>query len=316
MPKNILISGINGFVGSNLALNELKHGNKVIGIVRDLNDKSQRDILDRCTIIRGDISNQNLIKRILSDYEIDLVYHVAASSIVRIANKNPYDCYLSNVVGTINVLEAVRSIGKNIKVVMASSDKAYGTHDKLPYTEDMKLQPDDPYSTSKACADLIGQSYFKTYGLNINIIRCANIYGYRDMNLSRIIPNTILRICRVEKPQIYSGVLNYKREFMFIEDVCNAYHILSEKGEPGEIYNIGDSECYTVEQIVALISEIMKYEGGYDIIGKDFIEIPFQYLSAEKLKGLGWKKEIPLSTGLQRTIQWYKELHAIKPLKI
>lgn len=303
---NIFITGINGFVGSNLAEYELKRGNNVIGIVRDINKKSRPYILDKCTIIRGDILDLNLLKRILADYEIDTVYHIAASSIVKIANKNPLDCYTSNIFGTINILEAVRLINKNIKVVMASSDKSYGTHDKLPYTEDMKLQPDDPYSTSKACADMIGQSYFKTYGLNINIIRCANIYGYGDMNLSRIIPNTILRILRNEKPQIYSGVLNYKREFMFIDDVCNAYHLLAEKGERGEIYNIGDDEWWTVENIVNTISQIMGYTGGFDVIGKDFIEIPFQYLSAEKLKSIGWKKEIPLKTGLERTINWYK----------
>lgn len=306
--RTVLITGINGFVGANLAAYELALGNKVIGIIRDINQKTQLDITSRCTIIRGDVLDFSLVKRVISDYEVDVVYHLAAASIVRIANKNPMNCYLSNVIGTVNVLEAVRQVNKNIKVVMASSDKAYGSHEILPYTEDMKLQPDDPYSTSKACADLIGQSYHKTYGLNINIIRCANIYGHRDMNLSRVVPNTILRILNGMKPQIYSGVLNYKREFIFIDDVCEAYHILSHKGEPGEIYNIGDTEFFTIEEIVEKIALAMNYAWGYEVIGKDFLEIPFQYLSANKLNELGWSKKTNIDEGLIKTINWYRGL--------
>ena len=306
--KNILITGINGFVGSSLAEKELESGNNVIGIVRDLNIKTQKDILDKCTIIRGDIEDINILERIVSDYEIDLIYHLAALSIVRIADKNPLDCYRSNIMGTINILEAVRRVKPEIKVVVASSDKAYGTHDTLPYTEDMKLQPDDPYSTSKACADLLAQSYHKTYGMDINVIRCANIYGPRDMNLSRIIPNTIRKILNNEKPQIYSGVLNFKREFLFIDDVCEAYQLLSENGVAGEIYNIGDTEFYTIKDLVQEISDIMEFTEGYEVMGKDFLEIPFQYMSADKLKSLGWSKKHSFNQGLVKTIKWYKKI--------
>jgi CDP-glucose 4,6-dehydratase len=155
--KNILITGINGFVGSSLAEKELGNGNNIVGIIRDENNKTQQDIINRCTIIKGDILDLNLLERVISEYEIDLIYHIAAMSIVKIANKNPINCYKRNIMGTINILEALRKINAKIKVVVASSDKGYGTHDpdKLPYVEDMKLQPDDPYSTSKACADLI-----------------------------------------------------------------------------------------------------------------------------------------------------------------
>jgi len=304
--KNILITGINGFVGGSLAEKELSMGNNIIGIVRDINNKTQPDILDRCTVIRGDILDADLVDRVVGDYEIDIIYHLAALSIVRIADKNPLNCYKSNIIGTVNVLEAVRKINPKIKIVIASSDKSYGTHDKLPYTEDMKLQPDDPYATSKACADLIAQSYFKTYGLNVNVIRCANIYGLRDMNLSRLIPNTILKILAGKKPQIYSGVLHFKREFLFIEDVCEAYHILSNKGKAGEIYNIGDDEFITIQEAVELISEILEFNEGYEIIEKDFLEIPFQYMSANKLKALGWDKTYSFKSGLIKTIEWYK----------
>ena len=304
--KNILITGINGFVGGSLAEKELSMGNNVIGIVRDINNKTQPDILNRCTVIRGDILDADLVDRVVGDYEVDVIYHLAALSIVRIADKNPLNCYKSNILGTVNVLEAVRKINSKIKIVIASSDKSYGTHDKLPYTEDMKLQPDDPYATSKACADLIAQSYFKTYGLNVNVIRCANIYGLRDMNLSRLIPNTILKILAGKKPQIYSGVLHFKREFLFIEDVCEAYHLLSTKGEAGEIYNIGDDEFVTIQEAVEHISEILNFNGEYEIIEKDFLEIPFQYMSADKLKSLGWSKSHSFKEGLIKTIDWYK----------
>ena len=306
MVKNKLITGINGFVGSSVAEREINNGNNVIGIVRDINKKSQIDILNKCTIIYGDITDSELIDRIIAEYEIDLIYHLAAMSIVKIANKNPINCYKSNIMGTINILEGVRKINPNIKIVLASSDKSYGTHKVLPYTEDMKLQPDDPYSTSKACSDLIAQSYYKTYGININIIRCANIYGPRDMNFSRIIPNSINKILNNEKPQIYSGTLNFKRELIYIEDVVDAYCLLSENGLPGEIYNIGDVEFYTVEGIVKEISNLMNYNDGFDIIEKDFIEIPFQYMSADKIKELGWKKRNSFKEGLKKTIEWYK----------
>jgi CDP-glucose 4,6-dehydratase len=306
MKKNVLITGINGFVGSSVAEREIINGNNVIGIVRDINKKSQLDILNKCTIIYGDINDAFLIERIIAEYEINLVYHLAAMSIVKIANKNPINCYKSNIIGTINILEGVRKINPNIKVILASSDKSYGTHKILPYTEDMKLQPDDPYSTSKACADLIAQSYYKTYGIDVNIIRCANIYGPRDMNFSRIIPNSINKILNNQKPQIYSGVMLFKREFIYIDDVVDAYCLLSTNGISGEIYNIGDDEFYTIEDIVKKISKLMKYNGEIDIIEKDFIEIPFQYMSADKLKKLGWKKKYSFLNGLEKTIKWYK----------
>lgn len=300
----ILVTGLNGFLGCHLAEMEVDRGNTVIGIVRDFNHKSRYDIFERCIVLNGDITYFEWLKRVIADYEIDLIYHVAAQSIVKIANRNPINCYESNVMGTINVLEAVRQVNKAIKVICMSSDKAYGPHDVLPYTEDMKLMPDDPYSTSKACADLIAQSYCKTYGLNVNIIRCANIYG-ADQNGSRIIPNTINRILRGEKPQVYSGVLKYQREFIHVSDVCQAFKIIAEKGVPGEAYNIGDEEAFTIEDLVNRICRLMDYVGDIDIIHKDFLEIPHQWLSAKKLQALGWEKKTNLTEGLIQTINYY-----------
>lgn len=300
----ILVTGANGFLGSHLAAMEIERENSVITIVRDFNHKSRHDILGNCIVISGDLMYFDTLKRIIADYEVDLIYHVAAQSIVRIANKNPMNCYESNVFGTINVLEAVRQVNKNIKVIIMSSDKAYGTHDVLPYTEDMKLQPDDPYSTSKACADLIAQSYYKTYGLNVNIVRCANIYGV-DPNESRIIPNTINRILDGLKPQVYSGVLQYQREFIHVSDVCEAFRIIADKGVAGEAYNIGDEESFTIEELVHRICRLMDYTGDIDIVQKDFYEIPKQWLSSDKLKALGWEKKVSLTEGLIQTINSY-----------
>ena len=301
---NILITGINGFIGSHLAV-YLKEDNYVIGLVREFNHKTKDNYLKGCTLVNGDVMNLELLKRILNDYEIDTVFHLAAQSIVKLANTNPKDTYLSNVIGTVNVLEAVRQINPKIKVICASSDKAYGIHDDLPYTEDMDVRAGDPYSTSKACSDLVAQSYAKTYDLNVNIVRSANVYGY-DLNLSRIIPSTITRILKGQKPIMYSGVANFKREFIHVTDVCMAYNIVADNGKPGEAYNIGDDEFHTIKDVVIRICEIMEYSPEIEIINRPFKEIPFQYLSAEKLKGLGWQKTIYIRKGLELTINEYR----------
>jgi len=301
---NILVTGINGFIGSHLAV-YLKEDNHVIGLIREFNHKTKDNYLKGCTLVQGDVMNLELLKRIINDYEIDTVFHLAAQSIVKLANTNPKDAYLSNVIGTVNVLEAVRQINPKIKVVCASSDKAYGVHDDLPYVETMDVRAGDPYSTSKACGDLVAQSYAKTYGLNVNIVRSANVYGY-DLNLSRIIPSTITRILKGKKPIMYSGVKDFKREFIHVHDVCQAYNIIAQIGKPGEAYNIGDDEFHTIGNVVEMITELMEVGGDIEIIERPFKEIPFQYLSADKLKALGWQKTFGLSIGLIDTIDEYR----------
>jgi len=308
---NILVTGINGFIGSHLAV-YLKEDHNVIGLVREFNHKTKREYFKSawankpdCTIVQGDVMNLDLIKRIVNDYEVDTIFHLAAQSIVKLANTNPKDAYLSNVIGTVNILEAVRQINPKIKVVCASSDKAYGVHEQLPYLETMDLRAGDPYSTSKACGDLVAQSYAQTYGLNVNIVRSANVYGY-DLNLSRIIPNTITRILKGQKPVLYSGVANFKREFIHVHDVCSAYNHISEEGKPGEAYNIGDDQFHTIREVVLHITRLMDVKSEVEIIERPFKEIPFQYLSADKLKSLGWIKTISLEQGLEQTINEYR----------
>lgn len=297
--KRTLITGTNGFLANRLIDYA---GTNVFGISRSDNHKASKKI----TTFYGDILDIEFLKRIVSENGIEVIYHLAAQSIVKIANTNPLYCLNDNIIGTANILEAARQINPNIKIVCASSDKSYGDHENLPYTEDMALQSGDPYSTSKACADLVAQSYFKTYNLNVNIVRSANIYGAGDMNLSRIIPNTVTKILKGEKPVIYSGVWDYKREFIYVDDVCEAYIKISEHGAPGEAYNAGTSFVYKVGDIVEKICKKMNWTGGVDIIQKSFPEIKMQYLSSDKISKLCWSPKVSIDEGLQKTIDWYK----------
>jgi CDP-glucose 4,6-dehydratase len=308
MRKNVLITGIQGFVGSNLALHELSKGNHVVGIVRDNNHKTREDILSKCSIIRGDITDLSIVDHAVGYYEIDTVYHLAANSIVKVGMADPVSNYNINVGGTVNVLDSVRRIRPGANIVVSSSDKAYGNHDVLPYTEDMKLNPGCPYSTSKSCTDLISQSFAMSYNLNINTVRCSNIYGPGDMNTSRLIPNSILRCLRGEKPVVYSGVADYRREFIYIKDVCEAYSLVADKGTAGEIYNIGINSFITIKDVLTKIVELMGVS-GIDVIEKDFPEIPFQWMDGTKLNSLGWHHTTSFDDGLKRSIGWYTNKH-------
>ena len=301
--RRTLITGTNGFLASRLV--DFVEG-EVFGISRCDNHKTGEK---KCTVLYGDILDLEFIKRVLSDYEITHIYHLAAQSIVRIANSNPDYAFRDNVMGVVNILEAVRQINPNIKCIIASSDKSYGEHITLPYTEDMALQASDTYSTSKACGDLVAQCYHRAYGLNLNIIRSANIFGAGDMNLSRIIPNTILKILNEQRPVIYSGVMGYKREFIYVDDVCEAYKFIAEKGIPGEAYNVGtdrESHVLTIGSLVEKICELMNWKGGVEIVDKSFSEITTQYLSSKKIHDLGWVEKTPMSDGLRKTINWYE----------
>jgi CDP-glucose 4,6-dehydratase len=309
--KNILITGISGFVGSNLALHELSRGNHVIGIIKDDNHKTRSDVLSKCSITRGDITDQGVVDHATGYYEVDVVYHLAANSIVKVGMADPVSNYRTNLMGSVNVLDSIRRVRPTAKVIVASSDKAYGNHDIMPYTEDMKLNPSCPYSTSKSCTDMISQSFSKTYGLNINTVRCSNIYGPGDMNTSRLIPNSILRILRGEKPMIYSGVANYRRELIYVTDVCEAYSLLAEQGISGEIYNIGIKKFSTIEEVVTMISNIMGID-GVDVVDKNFPEIPHQWMDGSKIASLGWKANTELYDGLVKSIGWYKERYDIE----
>lgn len=312
--KNVLVTGANGFAGAALCkrLIDTRPECRVVGLVKDRNFKSRRDILDRISVTVGDLTDFDAVRYAMSRYEIDTVFHLAAVTILRQSVQDPVSCYNTNVMGTVNVLEAARQVGVK-KVVAISSDKAYGTYEQLPYVESMPVQASaDPYSTSKACMDLIAQSYAQAYGLNVSILRAGNKYGPGDLNLSRLIPRSILRCLEGTAPQLYSGVGQYKREFMFIDDVVDAYLIVAERGGAGEAYNVGGSGFQTVFDTVNKICELTGFDGEPDVVDVDFKEIKEQYLDSSKIERLGWKCTHNIDEGLAKTVDWYKA-YALNP---
>lgn len=306
--SNILITGINGFLGSHCAEHFLAAGAHVIGIVKDLNRKSQEGILRRCSIVEGDIRDIDVIRYALSKYEADYVLHLAAQPIVRICNSDPYTAYMTNVVGTLNVMESLRVLKtRPTKVIGISSDKAYGPANKLPYTEESELVVACSYCTSKSCQDMIMRSYAKTYDLPVVVVRAGNLYGPGDLNTSRLIPRSILRMLSGQPPVLYSSVAEFVREFIYVDDAVGAFEVLLDKGVPGEAYNIGGTPPRKILDVIRMIRDKVDTSIGVELIEKDFYEIKEQYLCADKLKALGWASEVDLSEGLDRAIAWYKD---------
>jgi CDP-glucose 4,6-dehydratase len=310
--KNILITGINGFVGTAAAKTFHEQGFHVVGLVRDINFKSNLDIHKFCSIVRGDILDKDLLSSILSKYEISHILHLAAQPIVRICNSDPYSAYMTNMVGTLNLLESIRTINRKLeKVIIMTSDKAYGPHTVLPYREDFELKVADSYCTSKACQDMVSRSYAQTYDLPVTVVRAGNIYGAGDLNLSRLIPNTILRLLRNENATLYSGVAEYKREFIYVDDIVNAYQTLFKAStNPGEVFNIGGTSPLKTLDVITQIKDKINPSLKVDLIEKQFYEIPEQYLDGTKLQNLGWQAQVDISTGLDRTIKWIKTLNS------
>jgi CDP-glucose 4,6-dehydratase len=301
---NVLVTGANGFVGAALCEQLLEADITVVGLIRDRNYKSRRDILDKISVVYGDLRDADVVRYAVSKYEVDTIFHLGAITILKTATYDPKTCIQTNVMGTMNVLEAARECGHVRKVVVASSDKAYGNHDNLPYREDFALLASDPYSTSKSCTDLLTQSYAAS------ILRSGNIFGPGDLNKSRIIPGSILRVLDGEQPVIYSGVGNYKREFMYIDDVVAGYLTVRDRGLKGEAYNIGGSGFQNIFDTVDIILEEMETDIRPQIVEKDFIEIKEQYLDPTKLKDLGWSCNYDIRQGIRDTIPWYKDYHA------
>jgi CDP-glucose 4,6-dehydratase len=306
--QNILITGCNGFVGSALCSRLLDLGvDRIVGLVRDKNFKSRRDVLDRISVVFGDVRDFDTIRYVLSHYEIDTIFHLASVTILRQSVVDPITCYTTNVLGTANVLEAARQVGVK-KVVSISSDKAYGSYKRLPYRETMHVQASpDSYSTSKACMDLISRQYALGYGLDVSVIRAGNIYGPGDLNVSRLVPKSILRCLDNTPPVLYRGVAQFKREFMFIEDVIDAYLIIADRGLPGEAYNVGGSGYQSILETTKKIIALTGNDFEPEIVDRDFVEIKEQYLDPSKIEKLGWTCKHLIDEGLEKTVEWYKK---------
>lgn len=310
--QNVFVTGADGFIGSWLALRLLEKGANVTVVVRDLRKESNLRILNiegRVNIISGDIADYQLILRILNEYEIESVFHLAAQPLVGVAEKSPLSTFESNIKGTWTVLEAARNscVGRT---VISSSDKAYGTQPRLPYTEDQPLLARNPYDVSKSCADMLGQAYFATYKLPIAITRNANTYGPADLNFSRIIPGTIRSALRGETPIIRSDGTP-ERDYLYVEDAVSAYLTLAENMHRtdvvGKAFNFGTGKPVSVLELFNTIVKLCGKNLEPKILGEAKNEIDQQYLSAERAKRLlGWEPRFSLEEGLKKTISWYK----------
>ena len=316
-----LVTGATGLVGGWLVRRLLDAGADVVCLVRDWVPQSElvrASLLEQVKVVRGDVADQPLLERTLGEYEIDTVIHLAAQTIVTIANRNPAGTFQSNIGGTWALLEACRRSPAVKQIVLASSDKAYGDQEKLPYDEDTPLQGRHPYDVSKSCSDLIGQAYATTYGSPVAITRCGNFYGGGDLNWNRIEPGTIRNVLRGQRPIIRSDG-QYVRDYFYVEDGAAAYMLLAEKlaGNPelrGQAFNFSNEIQLTVNELVQRILALMKSDLQPEVRNEVGNEIRRQYLSAARArKLLGWKPLFNLDEGLQRTITWYREFLKANP---
>ena len=310
----VLVTGCTGFLGAWLTMALVDLGAAVVGLVRDEVPFSQlrRSGYDRrIAIARGDVTDYACIERVLAEYEVETIFHLAAQTIVSIGNRTPLSTFESNIKGTWTVLEAARRAPKVSRIVVASSDKAYGVHETLPYKEDAPLRGCYPYDVSKTCADLIARTYFMTYQSPVAITRCANLYGGGDLNWSRIFPGVMRSVILGERPIIRSdGTM--VRDYLYVQDAVRAYLALAEQmdrpGVPGEAFNFGMDDPKSVLEIVQTIITV---SGRTDlkpvVLDNAPNEIPAQYLDSRKAKRmLGWSPGYSLDEGVRETLAWYQ----------
>jgi CDP-glucose 4,6-dehydratase len=313
-----LVTGGTGLVGGWVVRRLLAARAEVVCLVRDWVPESELvrgGLVQHAKTVRGDVCDQALLERVCGEYEIDTVIHLAAQTLVPVANRNPVATFESNIAGTWALLEACRRSPKVKQIVFASSDKAYGEAEKLPYDENTQLRGRHPYDVSKSCADLIAQSYAATYGLPVAITRCGNFYGPGDLNWNRIVPGTIRSVLRGERPVIRSDG-RHIRDYFYVEDGAAAYLLLAEKlaADPtlrGEAFNFSNETQVTVLELVQKLLDLMGSRLLPDVRNESSNEIRHQSLSAEKARArLGWRPMFTLDEGLRKTIAWYSNLRA------
>lgn len=318
--RRAFVTGATGMVGSWLVKDLVDLGAHVVVLVRDADPQSEfyrSGIYRRTTIVQGHIEDYWTLERAISAHEIDTVFHLAAQPIVGVARRSPLPTFEANIRGSYNLLEACRiHAGLVRRVVVASSDKAYGTQPELPYTEDMPLRGIFPYDVSKNCTDLIAQSYHQTYDLPVAIARCGNIFGGGDLNWSRIVPGTIRSALQGQQLIIRSDGL-FLRDYLYVKDVSRAYITVAEHLDDPEIrggaFNFSPQQASTVLDLVARLHRLM---GGDqpapDVQGTARGEIQAQYLDSTKARGmLDWTPHYDLDTALLETIAWYREYLAL-----
>ena len=313
-----LVTGATGLLGSWLARRLCDLGADVVCLVRDWVPQSEFEragLGARVKQVRGDVCDQALLERVLGEYEVDTVFHLAAQTIVSIANRNPVSTLDANIRGTWTVLEACRRSPAVKQIVVASSDKAYGSHEDLPYTEETPLQGRHPYDVSKSCADLIAQCYAATYGTPVAVTRCGNFYGGGDLNWNRIVPGTIRSVLRGERPVIRSDG-QFVRDYLYGEAGAAAYTLLAERlaeelALRGQGFNFSNETQVTVLELVERILSLMGADLSPEVRNEASNEIRRQYLSARRAREvLGWRSLFPLDEGLKATIAWYRRFFA------
>lgn len=314
LDRPILVTGATGLLGSWLCTRLLNEGADVVCLVRDWAPRSEfyrNGSAEKVKQVRGEVCDRELLERVLGEYEIDSVFHLAAQTLVPVANRNPEFTFQTNIQGTVAVLEACRRSPLVKQIVLASSDKAYGEQPNLPYTEEAPLAGRFPYDVSKSCADLIAQSYAATFELPVVITRCGNFFGGGDLNWNRVVPGTIRSVLRGEAPIIRSDG-KFVRDYFYIEDGAAAYMTLCEKlaadaSLVGEAFNFSPDMPLTVIDLVDRILKAMDSDLEPLILNQASNEIREQYLSSQKARDtLGWSSTYSFEEGLKRTIEWYR----------
>lgn len=316
--RNVLVTGATGLLGSTLTQDLLERGANVICLIRDHVPSSglmRSRLFNQVVCVSGSLEDYSTVLRAVNEYEVDTVFHLGAQTIVGTASRSALSTFESNIRGTWTLLEACRQCAKKVeRVLVASSDKAYGEHEKLPYTEDTPLVGRYPYDVSKSCADLITLSYFHSYRLPVAVTRCGNLFGGGDLNFSRLIPGTIRSALNNEPPVIRSDG-QYVRDYFYVRDASLAYICLAEAMPSdviGQAFNFGNETPVTVLEIVRRILHLM--QSGYlqpVILNESSNEIRKQFLDCSKArKVLGWTPRYALNDALLETIAWYRAWEA------
>jgi CDP-glucose 4,6-dehydratase len=313
--RRVFVTGCAGLLGSHLCATLIAHGAEVVGLIRDRVPHSllfSSGASEQMTLASGDLRDQSLLERVLNGYEIQTVFHLAAQAIVGAANRNPIETFDSNIRGTWTLLEAARRTRGIGQVIVASSDKAYGAHERLPYDETMPLQGRHPYDVSKSCADLIAQAYGHTYELPVAITRCGNLFGEGDLNWNRIVPGTLRSILENAPPLVRSdGTMT--RDYLYVQDGVNAYLHLARKladdaSLAGHAFNFGHNAPLSVLELVQKMLQVAEREDLQPVVLNEANnEIAHQYLDSTRARQqLGWQPEYSIEDGLRRTLDWYR----------
>ena len=312
--RRTLVTGATGLLGGWIVRELVSRGAEVVALVRDEVPGTfieLEDLRQHIIVCRGDVTDPSLVGRVLAEYEVETVFHLAAQTIVPIANQSPLSTFETNIAGTWTVLEAVRLGASGAEVVVASSDKAYGLSTHLPYREDYPLQGRSPYDVSKSCADLIAQAYAATWSANVCVVRCGNLFGGGDRNYSRLIPGVIRDVMSGRRPVLRSDG-SPLRDYIYAEDAARAYLLLAaamrtDVSLRGSAFNFSLEAPASALEVASLLLEVMNSDLTPDIRSGGAGELQAQYLDSSAAHArLGWQPEINLREGLTRTVEWYR----------